>query len=134
MQDPGYGLPRTPLLGTWVNRAPADVAHPSRWHHCMGCIGPAREGRVGEGRESPVSEAEEKNNALVRRFFEEVWAKGNVAAVDEFMAPDYVEQIEHTVPPGSRPGRDSVKQRIAVYHNAFPDMKVKIHDILAQGD
>jgi steroid delta-isomerase-like uncharacterized protein len=81
-----------------------------------------------------VSEAEEKNIALVRRFFEEVWAKGNVAAVDEFMAPDYVEQIEHTVPPGSRPGRDSVKRRIAVYHNAFPDMAVKIHDILAQGD
>mgnify|MGYP003557002166 CR=1 FL=1 len=28
----------------------------------------------------------QENEALVRRFFEEVWAKGNVAAVDEFMA------------------------------------------------
>jgi hypothetical protein len=28
------------------------------------------------------------NEALVRRLFEEVWAKGNVAALDEFMAAD----------------------------------------------
>jgi hypothetical protein len=33
----------------------------------------------------------QENEALVRRYFEEGWAKGNVAAVDEFMAPDYVE-------------------------------------------
>ena len=35
--------------------------------------------------------AEENNKALVRKFFEEAWAKGNAAAVDEFMAADYVE-------------------------------------------
>jgi ketosteroid isomerase-like protein len=38
-----------------------------------------------------VSEVEEKNKALVRKFFEEAWNKGDVAAVDEFMAADYVE-------------------------------------------
>jgi hypothetical protein len=43
----------------------------------------------------------QENEALVRRYFEEVWAKGNVAAVDEFMAPNYV---EHTVPPARRRG------------------------------
>jgi serine phosphatase RsbU (regulator of sigma subunit)/predicted ester cyclase len=78
-----------------------------------------------------VSEAEEKHKALVRRYFEEVWGKGNVAAVDEFMAPDYV---EHTGPPGSRPGRDTLKQYVAMYHNAFPDWRSTLHDILAQGD
>src|SRR3712207_9594540 len=57
---------------------------------CMGCIAPAREGRVGKGEEeAPVSEAEEeeKNEALVRWWWEEVWVKGNLAAVDEFVAP-----------------------------------------------
>ena len=73
----------------------------------------------------------QENEALVRRYFEEVWAKGNVAAVDEFMAPNYV---EHTVPPGSPPGRDTLKQYIAMYHNAFPDARGVLHDILAQGD
>ena len=74
------------------------------------------------------------NEALVRRFFEEVWAKGNVAAVDEFMAADYLEHTEHAVPPGARPGRDSVKQRIALYYEAFPDWKVTIDDIFGRGD
>jgi serine phosphatase RsbU (regulator of sigma subunit)/predicted ester cyclase len=51
--------------------------------------------------------------------------------VDDFMAPDYV---EHTVPPGSRPGRDILKQYVAMLHDAFPDVKGTLHDILAQGD
>jgi serine phosphatase RsbU (regulator of sigma subunit)/predicted ester cyclase len=71
------------------------------------------------------------NEALVRRYFEEVWAKGNVAAVDEYMAPDYV---EHTAPPGWRPGCDTLKQYVAMYHDAFSDVKATLHDIFAQGD
>jgi serine phosphatase RsbU (regulator of sigma subunit)/predicted ester cyclase len=79
-----------------------------------------------------VSSEQEKNKALVRRYFEEVWVKGNLAAVDEFIAPDYV---EHPVPPGSPPGgRDTLKQRVAMFHDAFPNMKRILHDIFAQGD
>jgi serine phosphatase RsbU (regulator of sigma subunit)/predicted ester cyclase len=99
----------------------------------MGCIAPDREERVDKGEEAAPVSAQE-NEALVRRLFEEVWAKGNVAAVDKFMAPDYVEHTEHAVPPGSRPGRDSVKQRVAMYHDALPDAKVIIHDIFGRGD
>jgi ketosteroid isomerase-like protein len=33
----------------------------------------------------------QENEALVRRYFEDAWVKGNLAAVDEFMAPNYVE-------------------------------------------
>jgi steroid delta-isomerase-like uncharacterized protein len=73
----------------------------------------------------------QENEALVRRYFEEVWGKGNLATVDDFMAADYV---EHTLPPGSRPGRDTLKQYVAMYHNAFPDVSSVLHDILAQGD
>ena len=56
--------------------------------------------RVSKGEEEAPVSAEE-NESLVRRFFEEVWAKGNVAAVDEFMAADYV---EHQRPSRARPG------------------------------
>src|SRR5918997_3917796 len=100
---------------------------------CIGCIASAREERVDKGEEEAPVTAQD-NEALVRWFFEEVWAKGNVAAVDEFMAVDYVEHTEHAVPPGARPGRDSVKQRIALYYEAFPDWKVTIHDIFGRGD
>ena len=99
----------------------------------MGWIAPAREERVDKGEEEAPVTAQD-NEALVRWFYEEVWAKGNVAAVDEFMAADYVEHTEHAVPPGSRPGRDSVKQRIALYYEAFPDWKVTMHDIFGRGD
>src|ERR687896_79485 len=100
---------------------------------CIGCIASAREERVDKGEEEAPVTAQE-NEALVRRFFEEVWAKGNVAAVDEFMAADYVEHTEHALPPGTRPGRDSVKRRIALYYGAFPDWKVTVHDIFGRGD
>ena len=44
----------------------------------------------------------EQNKALVRKFFEEVWSKGNVAVVDELLAPDFVEEI----------GRASCRERV----------------------
>ena len=72
-----------------------------------------------------------ENEALVRRYFEEGWVKGNQAAVDEFMAPNYV---EHQIPDSRLPGRESLKQLIAMYYIAFPDLKSVLHDILAQGD
>jgi predicted ester cyclase len=78
-----------------------------------------------------VSEAEEKNKALVRRFFEEVWDKGNVAAVDEFMAADYV---DHSIPPGLPPGIEGLKQANATYHTAFPDLKATLDDIFAEDE
>ena len=38
-----------------------------------------------------MGDEEQKNKALVRWWWEEVWLKGNVAATDEFMAPNYVD-------------------------------------------
>jgi hypothetical protein len=61
----------------------------------------------GDG--SPVS-TEESNKALVRKFFEEAWVKGNVAAVDEFMAADY---FEHPRPSKLPPGTEGLKRLIA---------------------
>jgi serine phosphatase RsbU (regulator of sigma subunit)/predicted ester cyclase len=73
----------------------------------------------------------QENEALVRRYFEEAWDKGDVSAVDEFMSVDYV---DHTVPPDSGLGRDGLKHFIIMFHEAFPDVKCTLHDILAQGD
>ena len=73
----------------------------------------------------------QENEALVRRYFEEGWVKGNVAAVEDFMVPNY---IEHQVPDVQLASRDSLKQLLATYYKAFPDMKSVLHDIFAQGD
>jgi steroid delta-isomerase-like uncharacterized protein len=78
-----------------------------------------------------VSEAEEKNKALVSKFFEEAWGKGNLAAVDDFMATDY---MAHHIPSGMPPGAEGLKQLIAAYRRAFPDLKINIDDIFAEGE
>jgi steroid delta-isomerase-like uncharacterized protein len=75
--------------------------------------------------------AEEKNEALVRKFFEEAWGKGNLGAVAEFMATDYV---AHHLPSGLPPGAAGLKQLIAAYRRAFPDLKSNLNDIFGQGD
>jgi len=73
----------------------------------------------------------QENEALVRRYFEEGWVKGNLAAIYDFMAPTYV---EHQVPDVQLASRDSLKQLLATYYKAFPDMKSVLHDIFAHGD
>jgi steroid delta-isomerase-like uncharacterized protein len=74
---------------------------------------------------------EEKHKALVRRFHEEVWNEGNVAAVDEFMAAEYV---DYSIPSGLPPGTEGLKQAITTYRTAFPDLKATLDDIFAEGD
>jgi predicted ester cyclase len=73
----------------------------------------------------------EENKALVRRFFEEAWGKGNVAAVDEFMATDY---MEHPRPSSLPPGPEGLKQLIVAYRSAFPDLKITLEDIFGEGE
>jgi steroid delta-isomerase-like uncharacterized protein len=72
------------------------------------------------------------NKDLVRRYFEKAWIELDAAAVDEFMAPDYV---EHAGIPGSRStGREALKQVIRMYRGAFPDLRNTIEDVFAEGD
>jgi predicted ester cyclase len=78
-----------------------------------------------------VSAEEEKNKALVRWWWEEAWIKGNVAATDEFIAPNYV---DHPSLPGLPPGPEGMKQVITTYRTAFPNLKATLDDIFAEGD
>ena len=73
----------------------------------------------------------EDNKALVRRFYEEI-DKGNVDAMDELVAEDY---INHDPPPfpGLAPGRAGLKQAFAIFLKATPGHHV-IEDQIAEGD
>lgn len=74
----------------------------------------------------------EQNKALFRRFVEEVFNKGNVSTIDEFLAPNFVER--EVLPPGTPSGREGVKQLTMMFRTAFPDFNVSIDDIIAEGD
>jgi predicted ester cyclase len=54
-----------------------------------------------------------------------------VDAVDEFMAAEYV---EHPRPSTLPPGTEGLKQLIASYRTAFPDLKMTLDDIFAEGE
>jgi steroid delta-isomerase-like uncharacterized protein len=73
----------------------------------------------------------EENRALVRRYAEETFGKGNVAVSDELLSPEYV---HHTLLPGITPDREGRKQLAAMLHTAFPDLHVTIEDIATEGD
>lgn len=73
----------------------------------------------------------EQNKAIVRRLYEEIWDKGNLAVLDELQA---VDAVDHNRPPGLPPGREGVKQFFRMYLAAFPDVRMVIEDQVAEGD
>jgi steroid delta-isomerase-like uncharacterized protein len=74
----------------------------------------------------------ENNKAIVRRVFEEVWNKGSLSLVDELFAPNY-EDHDASTPDFGR-GPESEKKRVTLYRNAFPDVRLTIEDIIAEGE
>jgi predicted ester cyclase len=71
------------------------------------------------------------NKQIVRRFYEEI-DKGNIAAMDELVAEDYV---DHSPPPfpGIAAGREGLKQSFRLFWEATPGYH-KIEDQIAEGD
>lgn len=68
------------------------------------------------------------NKALVQRFYEEVINQKNLAALDQFVAPN---AVNHTVPTGLPQGQS---QFLGMHLGAFPDVNVTVEDLLAEGD
>jgi steroid delta-isomerase-like uncharacterized protein len=73
----------------------------------------------------------EESKMLARRYMTEVWDKGNLEAVDELVAPTF---IDHNPPPGLPSDRDGLKQSVTLFRTAFPDLKSTIEDLVAEGD
>jgi predicted ester cyclase len=73
----------------------------------------------------------EENKTLICRFYEEVFNQRNLAALDDFYAPNH---IDHTLPPGFSVGPEGTKQAIATMLAGFPDLHITIEDMIAEGD
>jgi len=74
----------------------------------------------------------EHNKAIVRRLFEELWNKGNLSLADELFAPNYAHHDPSTPDVGRGP--ESEKKRATLYRTAFPDLRLTIEDIIAEGE
>jgi steroid delta-isomerase-like uncharacterized protein len=72
-----------------------------------------------------------ENKAMARRGLEELFVRGNLDALGDFMAQD---AVDHNPPPGLRPGLEGARAFFAERQAAFPDMQVTLEDLVAEGD
>jgi steroid delta-isomerase-like uncharacterized protein len=68
---------------------------------------------------------------LVERLHAELFASGDLATLDRFFAPDVV---SHNMPPGFPPGIEGVRRFFATFRDAFPDVTVRVDEVVAEGD
>ena len=73
----------------------------------------------------------EENKAIARRYWDEVWSTGNVAMVDEFVAPD---SLFHSGGRIDSRDNETRKQGTTRWRTSVPDFRATIEDIFAEGD
>ena len=74
----------------------------------------------------------EENKAVVLRQEEEIFTRGNLDAAEEIYAPGYVGHDPSN--PEDVRGPEAAKQAAADYRRAFPDLRVTVEDLIAEGD
>jgi steroid delta-isomerase-like uncharacterized protein len=72
-----------------------------------------------------------RNAALLRRMHRELLGSRDLAALEEFFAPDFV---SHSMPPGLPQGVEGVKRFFEMFRDALPDAEVSIDELVAEGD
>jgi len=74
----------------------------------------------------------ESNKQLIRRFYEEVWGKGDGTVAMEVFAPDYV---RHDLrPTAALPGPEGQAKIAADFRAAFPNLQLRVDLLVAEGD
>lgn len=74
----------------------------------------------------------ERNKAVVRRLFDEVWNTGRLDAIQELYTADYVADYQPYGP--LRHGHDAIKGMVTRAHVAFPDYHEELEEMIAEGD
>jgi steroid delta-isomerase-like uncharacterized protein len=73
----------------------------------------------------------EDNKRLVRHYLAEVWEKGNLAVMDQLLAPNYRRYLNPRMAPLDAAAQ---RQRLAGFLAAFPDVALTVEDLMADGD
>ena len=77
-----------------------------------------------------TTEQLEGNKALVRRFIDEIFLKGDFDAVDELLTENFTPHTWGDM----KPGRDGLKAAITRVSAGLSDPKMTIDDVIAEGD
>jgi steroid delta-isomerase-like uncharacterized protein len=74
----------------------------------------------------------EQNKQVVEQFIQALFSRGELTAVDEYLAPDFVDH--NPTVPGQAGDRESMRSAGQVFRAAFPDWQSTVDDLLADGD
>jgi steroid delta-isomerase-like uncharacterized protein len=75
-----------------------------------------------------------ENEALIRRWFEEVWNKGREEAIDEMFAADGIAHGLADETGNDLRGPQDFKPFFRKFRSAFPDIEVVVEDTVSEGD
>jgi predicted ester cyclase len=81
---------------------------------------------------APARASAEDNKQLVRRFTDEVYNQRKKPSIDVYVHPDFVDHSPGTGPDAR--GIEYVKVQWDRNYAAFPDLRFKLDDVLAEGD
>jgi steroid delta-isomerase-like uncharacterized protein len=70
------------------------------------------------------------NKTIARRYFEDIWNKGDLAAVDELMAANVVGHVPGT----TLHGLETLKQRVSALYTIYAEPRFTVEDQIAEGD
>lgn len=90
-------------------------------------------------RAQDASPATDETGAIAQRFVEAmntIFATGDTAALDELVAPDYVNHTPSPTREGgvSAPDLAGLKESFAAVHAVFPGATVTVEDTIVEGD
>ena len=73
----------------------------------------------------------EANREVLRRNIEDLWGGGDAELIAQLYAPDVTDQLPV---PGQAGGHDGLRDVLRVFRDAFPDLRMQLHGVLAEGD
>lgn len=73
----------------------------------------------------------DQNKTIVREFIDRLFTKGDLGAVDTFLAEDFV---NHDPPFGGPPDREGMRAAGAMFRSAFPDWHSDPVLLIGEGD
>jgi steroid delta-isomerase-like uncharacterized protein len=73
----------------------------------------------------------EENKTIVSEFIQALFTRGDLDAVDEYLAEDFV---NNDPPFGASADRDGMRSAGALFRSVFPDWHTDLHLLVAEGD
>ena len=72
----------------------------------------------------------EQNKTLARRWFEDLFSRGDLDAAEEILSAEFLDHL----PREEERGIEELKDYVSIYRTAFPDIEDTVEEIVAEAD